>query len=52
MIMRELAAAGVRVEPTLNTGHDPYDAVTLSLSEESGVELPPSSAPRKTPRPG
>jgi hypothetical protein len=52
MIMRELAAAGVRVEPTLNTGHDPYDAVTLSLSEENGVELPPSSAPRKTPRPG
>jgi hypothetical protein len=52
MIMRELAAAGVRVEPPLNVGRDVRDAVTLSLSKENGTELPPSSTASETSQPG
>jgi Swiss Army Knife RNA repair-like protein len=52
MIMRELTAAGVRVEPPLNASREESDAVTLSLGKEDGIELPPSSTASESSQPG
>jgi hypothetical protein len=52
MIMRELAAAGVRVEPPLSAGREEAEVVTLSLRKESGIGQPPSSTASETSQPG